>query len=825
MASHGEHVFGFPFPPYPQQKDLMQAIHECIDQRLVGCLESPTGSGKTLSIICSAMSWMTAEQERILQEPKKAEKVAAKEPEVDWLQAFLVKAAASKEAAAKASSQSGPAPSSMATEASISSAKAQYKRMQLAIANANIAKSSSAAKTAYQQGHGAGDDFVLDHYDSDQPPSDEDSDDEESAYRETLQLPQLIYCSRTHTQLSQFVAEISKTKYAAHCQTVILASRKHMCINPSVNNLSNEMINDKCKDMNKGSRAAAGGAGGQQQQGKKAKSNCSGKCEYHSRHLEERLAMEFLRKIHDLEELVSVGKVHVTCPYYSTKQALPHANVVCMPYSILLHHDIRSAYDLKIHANTIIICDEAHNLVEAINGIYSAEVSTAGLQAAHRAVSGYLEAYRNRLSAKNIYYLTILMTVLKKIVDKQQPAGLVTVNDFLFLCGLDHINLFKLQRYIVNSQLQGRIGGYAEHMGLSVRSALRAACQFIYCLTNQDGDGRLFFISADGDLTIKFVMLNPGRYFEELTRQARCVLLLGGTLQPFNSLTNTLLAPVPRDKLKLFACGHIVPANQIKPVVIGCHPGPAGAPLEITHSNRLSLPTTNSLFTIILDLCNIVPGGVVVFFTSYQYMYAVLARWKADGRLASLHAIKPVFVEANSSHSMEGLPSTSDGLPVWDRYRMAVANGSRGAVLCSVMGGKLSEGINFSDNLARAVVIIGMPYPDPRDPVLQEKIKYYNSQQATASAPSSSTATSSITSSELYEALCMKVVNQSVGRAIRHIHDYASIVLVDGRYDTVKVHRLLPGWIRASMRPTATYTNTLQDITQFFAERRATNPS
>ena len=32
--------------------------------------------------------------------------------------------------------------------------------------------------------------------------------------------------------------------------------------------------------------------------------------------------------------------------------------------------------------------------------------------------------------------------------------------------------------------------------------------------------------------------------------------------------------------------------------------------------------------------------------------------------------------------------------------------------MISVVGGSLSEGINFSDYLARAVVIFGVPYPN-----------------------------------------------------------------------------------------------------------------
>jgi chromosome transmission fidelity protein 1 len=36
----------------------------------------------------------------------------------------------------------------------------------------------------------------------------------------------------------------------------------------------------------------------------------------------------------------------------------------------------------------------------------------------------------------------------------------------------------------------------------------------------------------------------------------------------------------------------------------------------------------------------------------------------------------------------------------------------------------MSEGINFGDGLARLVVMIGLPFPNPNDPVLTEKIKY-----------------------------------------------------------------------------------------------------
>ena len=52
--------FPFPFPAYSIQEDFMKALFRCLDEAHFGIFESPTGTGKSLSLICGALTWFHA---------------------------------------------------------------------------------------------------------------------------------------------------------------------------------------------------------------------------------------------------------------------------------------------------------------------------------------------------------------------------------------------------------------------------------------------------------------------------------------------------------------------------------------------------------------------------------------------------------------------------------------------------------------------------------------------------------------------------------------------------------------------------------------------
>lgn len=66
--------FHHPYKPYDIQSELMNVIYQCIAEGKIGILESPTGTGKSLSLICSSLTWLRDFQEDDLQKESTLEK-------------------------------------------------------------------------------------------------------------------------------------------------------------------------------------------------------------------------------------------------------------------------------------------------------------------------------------------------------------------------------------------------------------------------------------------------------------------------------------------------------------------------------------------------------------------------------------------------------------------------------------------------------------------------------------------------------------------------------------------------------------------------------
>ncbi|XP_064011711.1 ATP-dependent DNA helicase DDX11 isoform X2 [Pogoniulus pusillus] len=892
--------FPFPYTPYLIQEQFMAALYGALEAGCVGIFESPTGTGKSLSLICGALSWLRdfeekkqQEEARLLalehggQEGKKlptsvepghpANRDTAGEP--DWVTAFVQSKEERDMVDRLKEEQMRRKKREEHLEKIRHNVQLKYTAKRKRAEEDETTRLLQLSKELLSEGDGADVLEKLDHNDEELILAEYESDEEKKVVSglaeddddlEEEHVTKIYYCSRTHSQLSQFVHEVQKSPFGKGTRLVSLASRQNLCVNEEVRRLGAlQIINDRCMEMqkNKHEKKSEEEKAGQRRRA----SRPSASCPFYSYEQMQFLRDEVLVEVKDIEQLVALGREAKACPYYGSRYAIPAAQLVVLPYQMLLHEPTRSAAGIKLKDQVVII-DEAHNLIDTITCIHSAEVSGSQLCCAHSQLLQYMERYRKRLKAKNLMYIKQILYVLERFVAvlggnvNQNPSCQVvpqtgtvlkSINDFLFQSQIDNINLFKVQRYCQKSLISRKLFGFveryagpatavktnkenqklaglqsflltlqqgsgkegvpqshppaeAENEQLRAASPLMQIEGFLSALTNANQDGRVI-LNRQGTVaqsSLKFLLLNPAVHFAKVVEECRAVVIAGGTMQPVADFREQLLSCAGVDPARVveFSCGHVIPPENILPIVL-CN-GPSNQQLEFTYQTRDRPQMMDETGRILCNLCNVVPGGVVCFFPSYDYEKQVHAHWEKTGLLARLAAKKKVFQEPKKASQVE---------QVLVEYAKCIKRCSQaggqmtGALLLSVVGGKMSEGINFSDELGRCVIMVGMPYPNIKSPELQEKMAWLDKTmpRATGQAPSR----------VLIENLCMKAVNQSIGRAIRHQKDFASILLLDHRYGSAAVLSKLPGWIRERTQVKATFGSAFAELRKFHRGR------
>ena len=153
----------------------------------------------------------------------------------------------------------------------------------------------------------------------------------------------------------------------------------------------------------------------------------------------------------------------------------------------------------------------------------------------------------------------------------------------------------------------------------------------------------------------------------------------------------------------------------------------------------------------ISNIAKVVPEGLVIFFPSFGYKSKVRSRWESTKMMQNIQQRKSVLWESRDKHPSE----------ILSKYSQLVKESKNGAILMCVVGGKLSEGINFKDGLARGVAVVGMPYPNSQDPLIVEKISWINRKFGVDAQNDSKSKTKKKSSmdtpgQQYYENLCMR---------------------------------------------------------------------
>ncbi|XP_073282917.1 uncharacterized protein [Primulina huaijiensis] len=744
----------FPHRPYGSQLAFMNRVISTLDrsQRDGHChalLESPTGTGKSLSLLCSVLAWQQNQKSKNLR--------------------------------------------------------------------ANLMHSSSRANPEAVSdpiNHGGG--FIPETQPSGNPgvlppPA-------TGTKKEKPKLaPTIFYSSRTHAQITQVIREYKKTSYRV--PMAVLGSRKHYCTNPNLR--GEENVDEQCKLLLKNIEDA-----------------CPEFKNVHKVKGHPSLQKGGCHEVHDIEDLVKVGQVVKGCSYFAARSMAQDAELVFCPYNYLMNPIIREAMEVDI-GGSVIIFDEAHNVEDIARDAGSVDLEEEALL--------HLQTDRGQLSLNDAMTYQPLFEMMEDIlswIDRMKSTLVKHEFQRYFRCWTGHKALKELHEANISLQSFSILGECAKkaikaaseaepdvpHLsGIAVTTleGLFSSLSYFFGgngINAYDYELALQRYVKKGGWTVTFSLwcLNPAVVFKSIANFSQSVILTSGNLSPLNTFSSELGV--------LFGtyleAPHIIDVDaQVWAAAIS-H-GPGNYPLNASYKTAHEYAFQDEVGVSLEEICKVVPGGCLVFFPSYKLLDKVSTRWQETGQWSRLNAQKSLFIEPrgggqdalepvlkgfyNTIHwgakqvNTRKIRSKTSGLK--NSTMIHKEENKEGAAFLAVCRGKVSEGIDFSDDNARAVVIVGIPFPNSYDSKVAQKKKFNDTYELSKNL---------LNGNEWYCQQAFRALNQATGRCIRHRFDYGAIIYLDERFHKDRNRVNISKWLRDSIKLYNCFEESISSLKSFF---------
>ncbi|KAI8910325.1 helicase C-terminal domain-containing protein, partial [Gorgonomyces haynaldii] len=605
---------------------------------------------------------------------------------------------------------------------------------------------------------------------------------EAPSYQVPFKQTKIYVASRTQKQIDQMVKEL-REKSPYRPKMSIMGSRDHYCINSKVSKADDK--NDACDD---------------------AVSN--GSCFYHKGFQKIVDAEEFKAQgsscVWDIEDLKAAGKKKRGCPYFASRDMAARADIVFLPYNYLIDPFIREACDIVLD-DAIVIIDEAHNIESVATDAASVQIDERILDESLRR----LKAEVNEITFEHYQKLAVPVAGIKRWLDNTCAGeeGFVdqgTISRSKILTGMDAISAFKefgltmdVHSTLLNSLKQVTPKG-GDQEKTEIEFLPKRVCNFLnsilYILkTFSSGHWKEYRVimtqyTADedngrngynaGEKLIHFHCMNPAVAFEDLTQKTKSIILTSGTLSPLASFSSELGV----DFAYTVEAPHAVERDQIW---IGAVPkSPSGRVMKGIYTEFNRFEYQDELGESILRICSVIPDGILVFLPSYSLLSNLERRWTQTKLIRKMGVMKDIYIEPRTNAK-----GAFDNLLV--DFGESISSGKGGIIFC-IYRGKMSEGIDFKDERARAVVCVGIPYPNIKDIRVQQKKEYNNMFSKSKGL---------VNGNAWVEIQAFRALNQALGRCIRHKSDWGAMIFLESRFcDSNHTISNLPKWTRASTK-------------------------
>jgi len=505
----------------------------------------------------------------------------------------------------------------------------------------------------------------------------------------------------------------------------------------------------------------------------------------------------FLRS--ELEEYIHSDPQHVgqvlkrakktdVCAWATARDAAKSTNVIVCDYNHVFVEGVREA-SLPVMGveldNTVLIIDEAHNLPDRIRSGLERRITGRVFQRALSDVEEYKEGMQKRERDLDIPESNQLRDAkslekqvralrdnadMRKWFEEKKSENKDTKGDDVRVITQEFLDVVSRSidgildedpedgisrlRIMISRLLAVVIEEDEDSDEDEQNDCTRLAEILEICLRYRNSSAlALVFDELLDEPRVTSHLLDPSVVGEPIFERCLGSILMSGTLFPPEMYSEILGIPKARSVCNEYASGF--PLGN-RPVLIA-----SDVTSKFTERDRCF----SSIISHVRSVIDNTKGNVAIFAPSYSMLDRI------HGEFENSWSRKKIIKEEQrmSKARVEGLISR-----LYEQKQMG------GAALFGVLSGKLSEGIDYSDNVLSALVCVGLPLPPPsarQDALLEYYSKKFDRNRAWKYA-SLQPAVNSIL--------------QALGRPIRKKEDRAIVVLLEKRLLERRVSDCMP---------------------------------
>ena len=601
----------------------------------------------------------------------------------------------------------------------------------------------------------------------------------------------IVYITRTNSQQQQVITELrairkhqADSKRKDQLFGVGIQGRSNMCL---MAHSDNELSQGTSEEL---SRFCAN-------EKKKARSSKKKGCHYYRSFVEDKdrvnQAIDWVKTtIPTAEAFIEYCEKKNICPYELNKLLVRDARVVVVPYIYIFNITIRNMlFDwLGVSEEDIIlVVDEAHNLPDYIRDLFSNQLSVWMVRNCGYEVEQYgnpsmlsgrctVKSFCKTLEdiireIRDSYVYNILETGIRTNGEKKTDAFLPSHEFLSELTSRMSITPKQLHDIIDDLIAYGeKIQENKQKQNKLPRSYLHKLGIFLDFWINlaHEQYAKLIVDAAEGkNPRIEAYCLDPSVGTDILSK-FYSTIHMSGTLEPLEEYRDSLglpaqttlisfPSPFPKQNRKILYVKDVTTKYS-----------------ELARDQHIM----ERMWQYVFSICNTFPQNTMVCFPSFN----TLSMFKRNPNFSSIKRV--VFLEEQQMSQSALMDLVSD-------FKSHGDTEGEGAALFSVMGGRISEGMDFPAEQLEIVVIVGIPYPKPtaRQRGLQRyyDMKFRKGWEYTVEAPTA------------------RKLLQTIGRLIRNESDRGVAILLDRRAPRFKKY----------IRDLEATPHLLQDIQEFLS--------